>query len=80
MLRENGGDQETIKRLTLACEGYKQEIERLKTGLRQRGAANGGGEVQVKTIQADQKTEGMMSVRVAAIIAFIAFLLGVMLI
>jgi hypothetical protein len=73
-------ESEAIKRLTLACEGYKLEIDRLN-GLRQRGGGGGsGGEVKVKTVVSGKtvQKEGM-SVQIAAIIAVVAFFLGVLL-
>jgi hypothetical protein len=72
----DGKESDVVKRLTLACEGYKLEIDRLN-GLRQRG----GADVKVKTVVVGEKgvvKEGM-SVQVAAIIAILAFIIGVVL-
>ncbi|KAL3895097.1 MAG: hypothetical protein SGCHY_004902 [Lobulomycetales sp.] len=81
--------QETVKRLSLACEGYKQEIDRLN-GLKQRTGSKVDSMVAspgVKTVSVDKNASsgklkmgsGGMSVQVAAVIALIAFLLGVLL-
>ncbi|KAI9334909.1 PapD-like protein [Obelidium mucronatum] len=78
--RELKDAKDAIKRLTVACEGYKSEIERLNQ-LRQRrameeksggGAVSGGdGNAQLQT----QNGQGL-SLPLAIVLAIIAFILG----
>ncbi|KAJ1568861.1 phosphatidylinositol-binding protein scs2 [Cladochytrium tenue] len=87
--RELREARETIRRLTAACEGYKAEIERLNL-LRQRRVGAGAGSASEDAgsrgarragggaagLALAQPTAGL-NVQVVAIIALLAFLLGV---
>lgn len=71
-------ESEVVKRLTLACEGYKLEIDRLN-GVRSRGGAGEkGGDVKTVVVGGDKGVAGM-SVQVALLIAVCSFLMGVIL-
>ncbi|KAJ3195696.1 phosphatidylinositol-binding protein scs2 [Entophlyctis luteolus] len=79
--RELRDAKDAIKRLTLACEGYKAEIERLNV-LRQRRAAEdakigaaGVSGAQLAQIQANKG----LPLPLALVLALIAFILGVVL-
>ena len=64
--------KEIIRKLTLACENYKAEIEQLNA-LRIRKAATSPVEVKNMTVK---EPDNRLPVQVVAVIAFIAFIFG----
>ncbi|KAJ3050501.1 hypothetical protein HDU99_008645, partial [Rhizoclosmatium hyalinum] len=79
--RELRDAKEAIKRLTVACEGYKSEIERLNQ-LRQRrtggGADDKGGVGAAGLGQVQAQAQGL-AMPLAIALALIAFILGAIL-
>lgn len=74
--KELGDAKDQIKRLTAACEGYKAEIERLNS-IRQRKAGEvSASDVKVKTVSVQGAG---IPLQMAAIIALVAFFLGILL-
>ncbi|KAI9333057.1 PapD-like protein [Zopfochytrium polystomum] len=78
--RELREARETIKRLTAACEGYKGEIDRLNQ-LRQRRSGTGSSDEAAKGRGGGNSTALVqaqgLNIQVVALIALIAFILGV---
>ena len=68
--------REAIKRLTNACEGYKQEIERLNVTRKRRGVPE---EKEGKRSDGEQVVmQGGLPMQMVALMVLAAFLLGVL--
>ncbi|KAJ3113177.1 phosphatidylinositol-binding protein scs2 [Physocladia obscura] len=77
--RELRDAKDAIKRLTIACEGYKAEIERLNV-LRQRKAADEkSGNVIIGSQLSTRQTQQTLPLPLAIALALIAFILGAVL-
>ncbi|KAJ3123642.1 phosphatidylinositol-binding protein scs2 [Physocladia obscura] len=77
--RELRDAKDAIKRLTIACEGYKAEIERLNV-LRQRKAADEKSGIAVGGSQlSTRQTQQTLPLPLAIALALIAFILGAVL-
>ncbi|KAJ3131361.1 phosphatidylinositol-binding protein scs2 [Physocladia obscura] len=77
--RELRDAKDAIKRLTIACEGYKAEIERLNV-LRQRKTADEkSGSAVVGSQFATSQTQQTLPLPLAIALALIAFILGAVL-